>query len=297
MILNEIKKRLKKALIPKDKLLVFNFHQSTPVFNPKIHGQYTWTSLDLLEKNIVFLKQNFLILPIKKAIDLLKSGKIKGTCISVTFDDGDLSLQDHIVPLFEKYQFAASFYINSLYLQGKAKGYWFNIYNSLASGNEDQKSILTNDIKDIASKLRNTTDQGFYREGRAKIEKLQEYLDQDNNFYVSRSFLENLNSELFSIGLHGHEHQRFSMMPADWQKKDLEINIEHLSKFKSYIPVFALPFGKLHDWEPTILTICKQLELEVLFANGGYNTCKNFQEGILRIPADGLEVKKFIENL
>lgn len=292
---NSIKKKIRKFLIPDNKLLVFNLHQSTPDFDPQRHGKYTWSSIGFFESQIRYLKNNFELVRLDKAINKLRGGKLKGTQVSITFDDGDISVQEYIIPLLEKYRIPATFFINTSYLSSDSKGYWFNIYNYFKFGNEKQQRYLTDDIKEIAKKLRNIDNPVFYRENYRKIESLGKYFEKNTNFYVTTNFLVNLDSNLFSIGLHGHEHQRFSMMTKEWQKNDLKRNIEILSKFKSYIPIFAIPFGKPNDWNSNTLEVCKELRLEVAFANGGYNIKNNF--GLLRIPADGINISQKIADL
>ena len=293
--MHRLKQRIKKALIPRNKLLVFNFHQSTPVFNSHKNDKYIWSDLEFFESQINYLKDNFEILRLDQAIRELRSGKLKRTMVSITFDDGDISVQDHVIPLLTKLNVPATFFINTSYLTTEQKGYWFNIYNYFNSDPEKRKKYLSEETKEIAGNLRNTNDPGYYLDNYKKIEVLSEFINKDTGFYLRLEFLKILNPELFTIGLHGHEHQRFSMMTKSWQKNDLLSNIEILSKFNIYTPIFAIPFGKPHDWNNDTLEVCKDLGLEVAFANGGYNVKSTF--GILRIPVDGLDISRVLSSL
>lgn len=290
-----VKKRIEGLLVPKNKLVVFNYHQSTPSFDQQRNGQYIWSDTGYFEQEIKYLKENFRVVQLLEGIKILREGRMKGTMVSLTFDDGDISVNQYIVPILEKYSMPATFFINSAYLSGETKGYWFNIFNYFKFGNKDQQEMITDEIIEIAARLRATTDANYYRNHYQKIEQLGKYMDKNFTFYVNSDFLENLNKELFTIGLHGHEHQRFSMMPVEWQRKNIQSNIDLLSGYPAYKPVFAIPFGKAHDWNSDTIKICKELQLEFAFSNGGYNT--RHSQGILRIPVDGIKVSEVLSKL
>jgi peptidoglycan/xylan/chitin deacetylase (PgdA/CDA1 family) len=290
-----LKKAIKNILIPRNKWLVFTYHQASPAFDPQLNGKYIWNSLDHFEKEMIFLKENFKIIPFSEGVRKLKEGRLRGTTVSITFDDGDISLSNYIVPVLKKYQIPAVFFINTAYLSGEQKGYWFNIYNYLLNGNPDQRKLITDDIRQVYANLRNTADVDYYRQNIRRIEELARFTDDDLNFYICHDFLEKLDPGLFTIGLHGHEHQRFSMMPAEWQKQNLRLNLEILSGFNAFQKILAVPFGKPHDWNPDTVNICKSLSLEFVSSHGGYN----YQDSasIKRIPADGLVINNLVSKL
>lgn len=296
-MLLKFKKYIKRRfLIHQNKHLVINFHQATDVFNPQLHCHYTWSDIKLLERNLIFLLDHYQIIPLHEAIIGVESGKIKGTTVSLTFDDGDLSVMTHIVPLLQKYRIPATFFINSAYVVNPGSGYWFNIYNYLKNGNSYQQSKITPEIVELYSNLRNTSDPEYYRVSSKKVEELGVFADEGFRQYVSERFLEDLNPELFSLGLHGHEHQRYSMMSIDWKRKDLLTNIDFLSRFPSYIPVFAIPFGKAIDVDADTVDVSADLGLKILYSENGYNI-RAQNSGIRRIPADGKDLQKVIENI
>jgi len=294
MILH-VKTKIESLLIPKNKLIVLTYHQSTPDFDQQQNGQYIWSETGFFEQEMKYLIENFRIVHLMEGIKILRENRIKSTMVSLTFDDGDISVRRYIIPILEKYKIPATFFINSAYLSGDNKGYWFNIFNYFKHGNKDQRELITDEIAETAANLRNTTDANYYRNQYQKVEQLGKYFDKNFTFYIDQDFLKNMNRDLFTIGLHGHEHQRFSMMPKDWQRKNIQTNIDLLSGYPAYQPVFAIPFGKPHDWNSDTINICKEFRLEFAFSNGGYNT--RHSQGILRIPVDGIKVSKVISKL
>ena len=99
---------------------------------------------------------------------------------------------------------------------------------------------------------------------------------------------------LFEIGLHGHEHERFAMMPFEWQLNDLKKNIEILSSFKTYKPIFAIPFGKPWDWDYDTIKSIIQFNLDFVFHDSEINFKK--EVGFKRIPADGKNLNQLLYN-
>jgi peptidoglycan/xylan/chitin deacetylase (PgdA/CDA1 family) len=293
--MKSLKKRIRKYLIPKNKLLVFTFHQAGPEFDPKFNNKFIWSPIEFLEQQLHYLNENFPIVSLSDGLFQLRNGQLKGTSVAITFDDGDISIKKFVAPLLQKLNIPATFFINTAYLTEYKKGYWFNIYNYLKFGDRVIQDKIPPDLVVVAENLRNTNDVDFYRRHFPIIEKLSDFIAEGDSFYMSLDDINNLDSSLFNIGLHGHEHQRFSMMPREWQHSNLVKNIEILSKIPAYKPIFAVPFGKEHDWNNDTVQLCKEFNLEIAFSNGGFNTAKSF--GIQRIPADGLKIPDVISKL
>jgi peptidoglycan/xylan/chitin deacetylase (PgdA/CDA1 family) len=296
LVLKEfIKKKIGSLLMPCTKLLVFNFHQSSLNYDPQLNGKYIWSSIDFLEEQLLYISQNYKVVSLFEGFADLKKGNLRGTHVAITFDDGDISIKQFVAPLLIKLKIPATFFINTAYLLNEKRGYWFNIFNYLNLGTKQQKDALVECSIANVENIRNTDNVDFYYENYQKIEKLEHLIEKNISFYLSIDDLKSFDPVLLNIGLHGHEHQRFAMMPVEWQKNSLLRNIEILSSLPSYKPVFALPFGKPIDWNGDTLNLCKQLNLEIAFSNGGYNTIKS--AGIERIPVDGLRISDTIGKM
>ena len=65
-----------------DFLVILNWHQITPVFDPFVHHRYTWTQLDTFISNIDYLAAEFQVLPLHEAIKRFNRGSrpLRGTC-------------------------------------------------------------------------------------------------------------------------------------------------------------------------------------------------------------------------
>lgn len=289
-IFNTINLKLEITRVRNDNAIyVFNYHQISNKFQKEYHSKGTFTDINFFEEQIIWLNQNFKIISLSQAIEMVKYNKIDDQYACITFDDGDKSILK-TMEILEKYNIKATFFINSGYLDNRSAG-WFHIYQYIKN-TPKYHYLLTEDIETNIKFLRGTGDKILYNKYYTIIEALFDNIQREFNMFVSYDDLKNINNELFDIGLHGYQHQRFSMMNYEWQKSNILRDIDNLSTLKAYKPIFAIPFGRPHDWNIDTIKICIDLDLEFVFADGGVNSSYNI--GLKRIPADGRELKKLI---
>jgi len=272
------------------KLIILNYHQASAEYDQRFHTPGTWTQIDKLEQDILYLKRKYNVVSLR---DVFEGKIIPKNSIAITFDDGLKSIEEHVVPLFVKHEVPASFFINTAYLH-TPRSSWGTIGNYLYYS-EEYKKEMPPDYIEIRSELRKTTNPEIYNRERKKIERLYSLLPDDFSFYTSLSFLQTLNSNLFCIGLHGHEHQRFSMLNETEKEDCIKQNIEKLANLKCYLPFFAIPYGKPHDWDHATAEVCEYYSLRMMTACGGQN--RQLNEGALnRIPADSQNIAEIIRD-
>ena len=270
---------------------IFNYHQVDREFNSILHSPYTFTSLDFFEEQIIWINKNYKIIPLNQAIEMIDTNRIDNKYACITFDDGDKSILKSMQVL-EKYNIPATFFINGSHIDNQG-AYWFPIYNFIKN-NPKYKYLLTDKIEQNISLLRRTENKKLYNRYSQIIEDNFDIIKDDFNIFVSKQDLENINSHLFDIGIHGFEHQRFSMKSLEWQKENLIKDIKILSNYPSYKAIFAIPFGRTFDWNIDTIKVCFDLDLKFVYADGGINI-KN-EIGYKRIPADSQNLKELIKN-
>jgi len=294
-LFRKITKRLRAAWWRKhhnDFLLIFNWHQVTPSFDPAYHHRYTWTQLEQFETELAYLTDRFRILALPEAISRLDRGSLQGPCATLTFDDGDISASEHISPLLERLRLPATFFINTAYIDGKYS-YWFPILSFFLGDDVARASAnVPKDLLSEAKMLRHTNDPILYNRVRNNLESFASLLPFLGSRLVSREWLSSLDGDQFSIGAHGHEHQRFSMMSKEWQSNDLYENIRVLSQFRAFRPFFAVPFGGPNDWTEETIRISKEHGLDVVLADGGVNLASG--HCYRRNPSDGRSMRQLL---
>jgi peptidoglycan/xylan/chitin deacetylase (PgdA/CDA1 family) len=278
----------------KDFLAIFNWHQVTPVFDPYLHHKFTWTQLEKFEKEVDYLIGRFRILPLHEAIACLKQGCLRGPCASLSFDDGDISVAEYVTPFLRERGLPATFFINSAYLDS-SRSYWFPIFSYLqAVEDAGGQAVMSDELKEKALKLRLTNDSRFYNEVRSRIEELESLVPNLSARYVSATWLSSLDGNQFAIGAHGHEHQRLSLMPAAWQQSNLRENVRVLTRFRAYRPIFAIPFGRSHDWTEETIRIARDEGVDIVLADGGINLAA--EAFYRRIPSDGGALRSLLAS-
>jgi peptidoglycan/xylan/chitin deacetylase (PgdA/CDA1 family) len=266
----------------KDSLAVFNWHQVTPEFDPQRHHPYTWTPLAAFAAAIDSLAASHRIMPLDAALAALEDGSLRGRCAALTFDDGDRSIADHVAPLLLRRGLPATFFINSAYLAGD-RTYWFPVLSYAGS-------MLPDELQQCGKSLRLTADPEFYMRCREKIEAHAGAVPELAGRLLTQDWLARLDGAQFSIGAHGHEHQRYAMMPEAWQRHDFADNLAALKGFRAFRPIFALPFGRAIDLSPDVIRIAGNAKMKIVLASGGINagpaTCYD------RIPADNVDLRR-----
>lgn len=284
-MLHLLKTYIRQKLVPKSKLVVFNYHQLGDVFNPKIHNKSIWNDSVFFESQLRYLQENYRIVSLIEGVESLKNNSVKDTLVCLTFDDGDASITSFAMPILNRLGIPATFFINTAYGVEKM-GYWYNLGPYL----NDHELIQA------SPSIRNTDDKGKYQ----TLLKLEDICNQNNTasaspFYADYKELEKCTNPLFHFGLHGHEHLRFSMLSYEDQKQNLIRNIESMSQWPNYIPFFAVPFGQPKDWNQDTLKIAQELQLIPLLAFQGYNTA--FQLPLLRFSVDGMELNSVFKKM
>ena len=266
-------------------LAIFNYHRVTDTFDPQIHLRGTWTNTDHFEEQILYLQHKFKLVRLHDGLTRLADGSLDGACVALTFDDGDACLESVVVPLLSRHGCPATFLINSAYLNCR-RLHWPYVYRYLANSPcENERSLITDTIRENFDRLRHTEAPEVYNQVREPIEDLSEHIHDVDRLFVTEAFLRSLDPELFSVGLHGHQHQRFSMMSYEWQREAIEMDIELLSHLPAYRPIFAVPNGKPRDWNDDTVKICNQHGLFFLTCCDGLNLEKSID--YKRISADG----------
>jgi peptidoglycan/xylan/chitin deacetylase (PgdA/CDA1 family) len=294
--LRHLRRYLKAALWRqrnKNFLIIFNWHQVTPDFDPARHYEGTWTSVDVLAREIDYLATEFDIIPLHRGIKELREGGPRGRCVSLTFDDGDQSVAEYVEPLLRQRGLPATFFINSAYFDGNRSAWSWILADALRAGQKPTRPLeFTDELLEKARQLRHTKNRNFYNEVRKQVERLAPLIPSARPRLVSTDWLKSLDGQQLALGAHGHEHQRFSMMSAEWQQSDLLANMRFLSQFHAFRPILALPFGREGDWTEETLRIAHDQGLEVALADGGINTVAG--AFFRRIPGDARRVRPLI---
>jgi hypothetical protein len=81
-------------------------------------------------------------------------------------------------------------------------------------------------------------------------------------------------------------------MAAAWQRNNLRENVSVLTRFRAYRPIFAIPFGRAHDWTEETVRIARDEGVDIVLADGGINLAS--ETLYRRIPSDGKALRSLL---
>jgi len=284
--IKKIPKSIAKAIRTTPHIAIFNYHQVSNSFTPQRHTKQTWTSIKQFKNNIQYIRNNMPVISLSEAIERINDNKIHRAYAVITFDDGDKSILEEALPWLHENRIPATLFINS--------GCFSNVFGSWGNIAQRFRGSINSDwndeLEELFLPLRHCTDRNEYLKGVGRIESLVSTMPTKDSIFISKDELSCLDSDLFQVGLHGREHQRFIHYPKDWQSKAMQDDIDSLSDLPQYIPVFAVPFGRPQDWDYDTLSVAWEKGLEIVLADGGVNHRK--QGVINRIPADRSNIRR-----
>ncbi|HEV2208398.1 MAG TPA: polysaccharide deacetylase family protein [Verrucomicrobiae bacterium] len=269
-------------LTKRDALVVFNYHQVSPVFDPARHSVATWSSLVDFERAVEHLQSSYRFVRLSEGLRLLQEGSLRGIVVALSFDDGDFSVAEHVVPFLTKRRVPASLFVNSAYIGSHecapehALNYWRNAPSCTPERRQRAAAI------DLSLMRRTASRESYWH----VVDQIRALGPPDVPLSVTLDFLRGLDESLFEVGLHGHEHFRFSMLDDGQRRRNLEENARILGTLATYRPIFALPYGRPFDWDRQTVRLCLEMGLDVCMADGG--VARSGDLVVRRIPAEGI---------
>lgn len=300
MIKKYIKKAIKNIVYPlafsfkadrilqtinRNKRMAIMYHGVTACNCFKINGRHV--PAEEFEKHLIYYKSNFHIVPLAELFDIKRNNTIpKKTTIAITFDDGFINNLDVALPLLEKHQVPATFFVTTAPLvnedtilwsdlleiacafleknqvqmgdkvftrQGKYRwisGDHINLNWYLNEKSPEEKSVLMNEWKEkhnIKELKRKINSHCFALMGKEDIKKLA-------------------SSPLVEIGSHTHSHHHLSTL----DDKTLEFELTYSKSLLENIidkkvESLAFPNGNYND---RVLDFCKKAGYKNLIAVG-----------------------------
>lgn len=276
------------------KLYILIYHRvlDTPDFMRP--GEVDKTAFDWQMK---LLAQYFNVLSLSDALSRLQSDTLPARAVCITFDDGYADNYLNALPILQKYNFNATFFIASGFLDGGRM--WndsiietirqvetsefdltelglgkFDISTPEKKANVAQKILLS--LKHLESKKR----QDFTDVIGAKVSKLPD------DMMLSSQQLQQLHKQGMEIGGHTINHPIMATLTEAKLQEEIEGNkltLEHLLQTK--IRYFAYPNGR-----PQLDYLPEQIPLII---NQGYEAAFSTQWGVMNKNSDIWQLPRF----
>lgn len=124
---------------------ILMYHRVLPHSEYLQEGAGISTSTDLFEQHLKLLKEKYLVIPMAKILDKPFLKQCSKPPVIITFDDGYKDNFTEALPLLEKYQLPATFYIATDMLDEKIWMWWYELNEILES--KDSIEFEWNDQK------------------------------------------------------------------------------------------------------------------------------------------------------
>jgi peptidoglycan/xylan/chitin deacetylase (PgdA/CDA1 family) len=251
-------------------------------FNP------IFLKLKTFESHLKFYKKNFHVISLDDYYKQNFSARKFNICL--TFDDGYANNYKYVLPLLEKYEMPATFFVTAI----RAAGYdvlWNDLlgivskygpekveYNNelYYKGQYDKYYSSTNGVS-LAEQLRSS---GF-SEKAAMMKQLYPLYpfktkngEEDYWLQMTKEQIIDLSASPFaSIGSHGYYHNDLAMISSNDAAEELILSKQYLENIiNKPVNSFAFPYGA---YTPTVVKAAKQAGYNQLLAMNFHNAADN----------------------
>jgi len=219
-------------------------------------------SSDQFENHLKYISKEFDVISISEAFEYLKNNyKPKKKTITISFDDGYRNNLYTALPLLEKYNMKATFFISGVCTEEmKLRALWTDIISCLKFFHKNQimelgdkkfKNFIEVETKislgDFLSKceISALSDHLKYLMSKYNVEKEINTLPDDIWKLLDKDELKELSSSrIVDIGSHGYSHYRLANISVSDARKDLECSKKSLQMVTDKeITMVAYPFG------------------------------------------------------
>jgi peptidoglycan/xylan/chitin deacetylase (PgdA/CDA1 family) len=218
------------------------------------------------EKHLIYFKKNYNVISVSETFFNLKNNiKPSKKTLSISFDDGYKNNLDIALPLLEKYQIPATFFISSICTEDMplrclwtdliAGLNYFHKHKLIRIGEYEFNNLV--DIKKDLSlanflKSRNPAERDKILDDLVEkydlISKIQS-LNREIWCLLNKEELINLSQSKFvNIGSHGHSHYNLGEIQKEDARKELIISKEKLEKaISKEVNMIAYPDGSYNE--------------------------------------------------
>ena len=278
----------------KDKLQILIYHRVLPEFDPL---QPDIVTVGLFEEQIRLMSRFFNVLPLDEALNRLKQKTLPPKSLCITFDDGYRDNVELALPILQKYNVTASFFIATGFLHGRAmfndrlieyvrnfEGAVLDLSDySLGHYHLDSLKHKYDAIHTILAKLKHLPfcDRGYI------VEQLCGPLTTvEQKLMMRPHHVRKLRDANMEIGAHTVNHPILSCMPLSQAKEEIIASKQDVEQILGHkIKYFAYPNGKPGQDFTT--------EHEVWVKKCGFTAALSTQWGVVNSSSNWYQLSRF----
>jgi len=203
------------------RLFVLCYHRVT---GPGRKFQYLGVPRDVFEKQVLFLKRHFRIIPLKEAAGCLKGKGLDEPMLALTFDDGYRDNYLHAFPILKRHGVTATFFVPAGYI-GTNERFWWDVVADIIVNSEVLKTDLDSRARmiDGVNTLLQLTQPA---ERTLEIEKLKikfgyKETGAAEREIMSREEIKEISAYGFDFGSHTMTHANVTLLGEEALKKEI----------------------------------------------------------------------------
>jgi peptidoglycan/xylan/chitin deacetylase (PgdA/CDA1 family) len=238
-----------------DRLQILIYHRVLSKFDPL---QPDIVTKDLFEEQIRLISRFYRVLSFPDAIRHLKDNTLPPKSICITFDDGYRDNAENALPILEKYNVVATFFVSTGFLHGRAM---FNdrIIEYIRDFNEPLLNLsdyslghyhtdsLAQKFKTIGQVLTKLKHLPFHDRIHLVEQMCGPLNDVTSKLMMRPHQIKLLKEKGMEIGAHTVNHPILSCMPLNQAKEEITASKEELEQLLgTKVNYFAYPNGKLN---------------------------------------------------
>lgn len=287
-----------------EKCLVLIYHRVLELENDP---QLLTVTPDNFERQILWLKENYNIIPLKELIKALTNKKVPNNSIVITFDDGYFDNLYYAKTILEKHKVPATIFV-STGLIGKDREFWWdelerlflteNILNKRISFyienklyewfiDSKEKSMLTyKEIHPILKYLKNVDREKIIEELFCQLGLDRNQTRKTHRILNEKELKDLSDSDYIEIGAHTVNHCVLSMEDIPTQEMEImesKIYLENITN--KPITSFSYPFGTKQDYNINTIETLKRAGFKYAIANS---------QGFVTKETDLYEIPRFL---
>jgi len=232
------------------------------------------TSVSEVEKAILTLKKRYDIISMDDAVSQLDKIGVKKESVVLTFDDGFKDNFKYLLPVLQKHQVPATYYINSSVISTDRNLWFQSVINYFFAVEGDSVKIdLTNKEYELSTSIKRYSSafdfmqylQANYKpeEFHSVIESIagDKALPDESDYHMSWDDLSILAKEpLITLGAHSYNHYPLAYCNEEQSKFEIEKSVKDLEEnLDVQIKHFSYPRGHVEDFNDWHIKVLKNL--------------------------------------
>lgn len=229
-------------------------------------------------RQIKYLKKNYTILELDKAIELLKSNSLPLYSLIITFDDGYKNFYDYAYPILKQNQIPATVFLPTDFIDKKIPLWVDRLEYAIGLRKESFQHKIKTDTA-LRQKLKllpeNKKNEELKKIEDMNVEKLDNFSGEKSAYApLEWSQILEMQNNKINFGAHTKTHPILTQLSAEETKKEITESALILKEKTGKISkIFSYPNGQPKDFNEEIKTIMKKTNFK-----GALTTIEGFND-------------------